>query len=90
MTGIVAEWQELEKRAQAIHDSLAPKAKMAFNELVLVQIKLYHNLHQMYLHGKSFFVGERKRPWLIVRSGNIFDGGRPLLDIDEPARPARH
>ena len=50
---VLADWTHLENRAQAVYDALDKPHQLAFNELVLTQLKLYANLHRMYVAGES-------------------------------------
>jgi hypothetical protein len=47
---VVAEWSDLEKKAERINEQLSLEYKEAFFELVLHPVKAFANLHKMYLN----------------------------------------
>lgn len=47
---ILADWKALEKRASKVHDELDDR-KMAFYEMIYIQIVLQTNLHELYNAG---------------------------------------
>ena len=49
---ILADWKALEKRAKAIHAQLG-EPKVAFYEMIYVQILLQTNLNELYIAGES-------------------------------------
>jgi hypothetical protein len=49
---ILADWQALEKRAKTIHAQLG-ETKIAFYEMIYVQILLQTNLNELYIAGES-------------------------------------
>jgi hypothetical protein len=55
---ILADWKALEKRAKAIHAQLGVQQKVAFYEMLLVQILLQTNLNELYIAGECFETGK--------------------------------
>jgi hypothetical protein len=49
---ILADWKALEKRAKTIHAQLG-ETKIAFYEMIYVQILLQTNLNELYIAGES-------------------------------------
>lgn len=49
---ILADWKALEKRAKTIHTELG-EPKVAFYEMIYVQILLQTNLNELYIAGES-------------------------------------
>jgi hypothetical protein len=48
----LADWKALEKRAKTIHAQLG-ESKVAFYEMIYVQILLQTNLNELYIAGES-------------------------------------
>jgi hypothetical protein len=48
----LADWKALEKRAKTIHTELG-EPKVAFYEMIYVQILLQTNLNELYIAGES-------------------------------------
>jgi len=52
---ILADWKALEKRAKTIHAQLG-ETKLAFYEMIYVQILLQTNLNELYIAGESVYM----------------------------------
>jgi hypothetical protein len=51
---IVTDWKALEQRARTVHGQLG-ETKIAFYEMIYVQILLQTNLNELYIAGESFY-----------------------------------
>ena len=52
---ILADWKALEKRAKTIHAQLG-ETKLAFYEMIYVQILLQTNLNELYIAGEFVYM----------------------------------
>lgn len=52
---ISADWKALAKRAKTIHTQLG-ETKLAFYEMIYVQILLQTNLNELYIAGESVYM----------------------------------